>query len=280
MSKKPTKRGLTTSPLASYLLGPIADSIVKGQRFKRAESIIRGHKEGLNPPAPLKFPDTAPGACPCKNFKMADWRWRVLTAAQKATWNAAVKKPFMSGYELFMKENLTTLKSKGKYCDVPSPSGGFSCALVVGGAIPPNAWIGMYTAPPPPPPVNACNLCSPKISDTLRVVIPTQAGDFINCSGTYDLTWATLCIWQKVFLAPDPRAPATMTTEWLGTPDFDWRFQLLKPNTSCMKRWRKGANTPCAPQGTYALVVCQDSGCGNPNTCALSGTASVTISQV
>jgi len=60
-------------------------------------------------------------------FAHADKLYQELTQEQRKLWHDAVKKPHMTGYDLWMKENLSHLLQGYKPSLTPSTSGGWSC---------------------------------------------------------------------------------------------------------------------------------------------------------
>ena len=144
--------GYRSSPLFGRWWGPLAATVWEGG-FRKDRSYPhtrRPHKKGEHDEEPLN--------CPCKRFTAADWRWRMLSPADKKMWDAAVKRPALSGYELYMKEALTLAGRGENWPDCPSVSGGFSCNHLIPGADPPtDAQIGEAPPPPPPPPPPGCD---------------------------------------------------------------------------------------------------------------------------
>jgi hypothetical protein len=91
-----------------------------------------------------------PAKCPCNSFKLLDLYWQQNAAALRPVWNAAVKRRFLSGYQLFMDENLRSCHANGCFVSVPSASGGFNfdCVMLGSAEIPPaGAWIGKAPGP-------------------------------------------------------------------------------------------------------------------------------------
>ncbi|MDD4919026.1 MAG: hypothetical protein PHE72_14615 [candidate division Zixibacteria bacterium] len=84
--------------------------------------------------------DTTTETRDCCVFRYVDAVWQRMTRAQRDVWKRAVKKRYISGYDLFMSENLYLALRAQWLPDGPSRSGGFSFAYVVPG-----------TRTPPPP---------------------------------------------------------------------------------------------------------------------------------
>jgi len=83
--------------------------------------------------------------CPCHSFKVLDAYWTANAAALKPVWDAAVKRPHLSGYQLFMDEALKLCHSWGVLPACPSASGGFNWNCLVPSSVevpPAGAWIG------------------------------------------------------------------------------------------------------------------------------------------
>lgn len=64
-------------------------------------------------------------------FRHADTLYTTLSKAKRAEWKAAVKRPGMSGYDLFMKEAVALLAKGKRPPDHPSISGGWSTRKAV-----------------------------------------------------------------------------------------------------------------------------------------------------
>jgi hypothetical protein len=93
---------------------------------------------------------TDPAKCPCNSFKLLDLFWQQNASALRPIWNAAVKRPHLSGYQLFMDENLRSCHANGCFVSAPSASGGFNFACVTPGSVeipPAGAWIGKAPGP-------------------------------------------------------------------------------------------------------------------------------------
>ncbi|MBA7543016.1 hypothetical protein ES705_35342 [subsurface metagenome] len=113
----------------------------------------------MKPPHKRKLTLDSPEANPCKQWKQADAIWVSQVEPWRQLWRNALKKPGMSGYDLWMKEALT-LCSQQKYLpDVPSISGGWSTSKVIPGTTFPPA--GKIIPPPPKPPLDYfdCEQC-------------------------------------------------------------------------------------------------------------------------
>lgn len=145
--------------------GPFVDGVsgrLGSHQFTK-HPYIKGGKFAIKetkPHKPADRPDDDPRNCPCKAFKSCDAQWVAMTEAQKAVWIGAVKKPGMSGYDLWMKECLTCYNDGLPSPGEPSASGGYSTSFVncSGGVNPP--VIGKAPPPPPPPPYgNPCEYC-------------------------------------------------------------------------------------------------------------------------
>lgn len=109
-----------------------------------------------------------------KVFRYCDAVYQQMTAGQRAPWKAAVKKPAMSGYTLWMKESIH-LATQGYYLpDAPSPSGGFSASDAEPGATYPPP--GCVTPPPPPPAPMACTATWQQWNEMIDTGNPTPGG--------------------------------------------------------------------------------------------------------
>lgn len=85
--------------------------------------------------------------CDCKIFKLADSLYSAKPRAEKDVWNAAVKKPQRSGYNLWMTECVYAFMRGYMAPDQPSSSGGYSGIYTVPGfkhKPPPCAYRGPY----------------------------------------------------------------------------------------------------------------------------------------
>lgn len=68
-----------------------------------------------------------------RSFQYADELYHNMTPGQRAVWKAAITKPKMSAYDLWMKEALTLLLQGKPPPDQPSRSGGWSTGKVIEG---------------------------------------------------------------------------------------------------------------------------------------------------
>ncbi len=148
----------------------------------RPKTKIKGPKEELK--------------CPCAAWKLADATWVGMTEAEQQVWIDALKKPGMSGYDLFMKEAVTCMIAGNNSPITPSISGGWSTTKVKcdGPIPPPEACID---EPPPPEVYHAC--CN------LRVCWEEDFGP----------TWHWLC--GDMMHDPELCDPEGL---WWGTCDF------------------------------------------------------------
>jgi len=128
-----TGSGWVPAPFFTAFIGAAANT--RAHRiWKSGKMALQGRsgKEKIisdSPPPPEEV------SCPCAVFKLVDRFWHENIDTLRPVWNAALKRPFMSGYELFMKENLTMVAHEGRMVSVPSVSGGFSTNELVPGPV-------------------------------------------------------------------------------------------------------------------------------------------------
>lgn len=90
---------------------------------------VRGSQQ-LRAVPPPKKPKKGIETCPCKSWTHADWLWS-HGFVDTDQWRKAVKRPGMSGYDLWMREAVH-LASQGHYFPhMPSISGGWSASKCV-----------------------------------------------------------------------------------------------------------------------------------------------------
>ncbi len=113
----------------------------------------------MKPPHKRKLELGSPAANPCQQWQQADAIWVNQGESWRQKWRDALKKPGMSGYDLWMKEALTLCSQNKNLPDDPSISGGWSTAKVIPGDTWPPA--GKEIPIPPPPPVDYfdCEQC-------------------------------------------------------------------------------------------------------------------------
>jgi len=108
---------------------------------------------GLNDPPqpaadtdkPLPEPKPPSNRCDCKAWRFIDELW-ARGHIDKGPWNAAIKAPRKSGYDIWMREAVS-LTARGHYLpDTPSPSGGYSARKATPGFVwqPPGQCIRQY----------------------------------------------------------------------------------------------------------------------------------------
>ena len=66
-----------------------------------------------------------PRKCACQAWQKADIEWQRMSENEKANWRAAVKKPGMSGYHLWMSETVWAYNQGISTTGLPSQSGGY-----------------------------------------------------------------------------------------------------------------------------------------------------------
>jgi len=94
-----------------------------------------------------------PETNPCIQWTYADAIWQSFTSEQKAEWQAAIKAPGVSNYDIWMKEALWHCQQYEYLPDHPSASGGYSHGpLNPGFTFPPTPDKEPPEPPPPPPP--------------------------------------------------------------------------------------------------------------------------------
>jgi len=134
---KPPHKGFVPSPLFASWWGPLADQVWQPPPFKggpHARTRRKHKREDHRSPYQK---------CPCEAFTLCDLRYQHFSAAEKKIWKDAVKKPYTSAYELFMKECLCGLIKTAYYPTCPSASGGFNCKSVITGPDrPPEGFVG------------------------------------------------------------------------------------------------------------------------------------------
>lgn len=113
--------------------------------------------------------------CPCAAWAEADRIWKEdFTQADRDLWRAALKRPHLSNYDLWMKEALTAFNAAHYAPDIPSVSGGYTTKEIIYGE----------THPPPkacrPPPPQTCALCQDD---------PTPWYFRLHFSGTFGACW-------------------------------------------------------------------------------------------
>ena len=179
--KRIDQRGFTPSPFISTMFGHFANV-----------SLQRGYHK----PAPIDsvYPPPEPSEpgppCPCNVFRECDKAYTALSTVEKKVWRDALKKPGISAYNLWMKEQMTAAMNAGKLVTCPSVSGGFSCQSLELAEDPPT-WentIGLAPGleppppPPPPPPLDEdgwCDYCefeTPEYYFTRMYYLPTGYG--------------------------------------------------------------------------------------------------------
>lgn len=157
------------SPLMALMSGPTSGFLARKRPYKR-----HGINIGVSVPHKKQVLETTELPCPCQSWKQCDWLYQMMTEEQRLVWRKAIKKPHMSGYDLWMKE-CVSLSVKGKNPpDLPSVSGGYSTALAIPGTtwLPPDPDMKPWVPPPtpvPPPVTGACCL------DWPACVINTEA---------------------------------------------------------------------------------------------------------
>ncbi len=113
----------------------------------------------MKPPHKKTLELGSPEANPCAQWRTADALWVSQPESWRQMWRDALKKPSMSGYDLWMKEALT-LCSQNKYLpDEPSISGGWSTKKVIAGVTWPPEGKTPPVPPPPPPDYYNCWAC-------------------------------------------------------------------------------------------------------------------------
>ena len=149
--KKTPSTGWRPGLFFTYLVGPAGTANLHRNRSSGLMSVTRrrASKRILT-----DAEEPAKQKCPCSRFKILDLYWQQHQAELRPIWDAAVKKSYMSGYELFMKESLTLCNLTGMLPSCPSPSGGYSTANLIPSddeVPPPGGWLGKFEPPPPPP---------------------------------------------------------------------------------------------------------------------------------
>ena len=149
MKKRPRNSGdrIELSILANAAFGPTGSMLIHVPARGWAHTLRQRH------PHVAAYGMTDPKKCPCLSFKILDLYWQMYAPALKPVWDAAVKRPFLSGYQLFMDENLHMCHEHGTLCGTPSPSGGYAFANLnnSGVEVPPaGAWVGKHLPPVAP----------------------------------------------------------------------------------------------------------------------------------
>jgi hypothetical protein len=136
---KPLKYRLELGALFNAVSGPLGNLLIHVPYAGRL------HQLAARKPHVKAVGQDDAHECPCKSFRNLDRYWTANSATLKPIWDAAVKRPGLSGYQLFMDENLHRCHIDGKLCSVPSSSGGFNFLNTVAGTVevPPGGdWIG------------------------------------------------------------------------------------------------------------------------------------------
>jgi hypothetical protein len=130
--------------LATKISGSLGPSRIEYHRLA-GKTVWR-----MKPPHKRKLELGSPAANPCRQWQQADAIWVGQDETWRQKWRNALKKPGISGYDLWMKEALTCCASNRFLPDDPSISGGWSTAKVIPGVTwPPEGKV--LPIPPPPP---------------------------------------------------------------------------------------------------------------------------------
>ena len=130
---------------------------------------------------------------------MCDKIYQDLPFTQKTLWKISVKKPAMSGYELFMKECMSAAIREQKEVRSPSCSGGYSCRFLKLGD--PLDWVNFVGHAPPVPPAppwppgDPCEFCSGDTPSKMTCIIVGFTGDAAPYNATVVLPQTSNCVW-------------------------------------------------------------------------------------
>ncbi len=288
MSSRRQRRGYKPSPLLAEWWGNLANAVYRGQGGKgfmhaRAK---RTHKTATE--------KTDFQKCPCEAFKKCDKKYQQLSLQQRAPWRAAVKKPHISGYNLYMKECVSLLIKEENFPDCPSVSGGYSCMFAQGGETSPPAPI-IGQAPPPsefvccfpdgfcqvlppticlarggephygltscdpnpcPQPANDCLDCYPKMPDTMYMTAHEGNAAYFPNDYIYVLTWREECRWRGDMYDVGFADVELGESQWMRIHRF-W---------NCQANYSFDPPDECAPYCAQRVISQNFSGCTPPNT--------------
>jgi len=112
---------ITSSVLIASAHGPFGDSVAAGPLADGSTQLRKRRR----------LAGKRHAICACKVFRNADTYFKAATAEAHRVWKAAVTRPGMSGYDLYMKEAMTLGHAGYSAPLFPSPSGGFSALHAV-----------------------------------------------------------------------------------------------------------------------------------------------------
>jgi len=119
--------------------------------------------------------------------------------------------------------------------------------------------------------------CAARPKDKYCVTFSGLAGDLAAYNGTHELTWlggSSECL-RDVWV--EGRGYTFALVQWMSA---DQRWQVnLSDEEDCYKRWYR-ANSGCHPAlGAYTELICEDSGCGDHNSCEDSAGATCVMAE-
>ncbi|MBA7534182.1 hypothetical protein ES705_26428 [subsurface metagenome] len=179
--------------LATKMSGSFGPSRIQYHR-KEGKTVWR-----MKPPHKRKLELDSSEANPCRQWKQADAIWVAQSENWRQMWREALKKPGMSGYDLWMKEALTLCSQGNNLPDVPSISGGWSTAKVIPGDTWPAAGKEPVIDYPLLPESWDCYMCFDGHRNSYSVKLDQYVDNcqFKNfCEPTELPCYASLCRWH------------------------------------------------------------------------------------
>ena len=178
-----------------------------------------------------------PRVCACAAWQRADKIWQEMPETEKSEWNAAVKRPGMCGYALWMMEAVTMFALGLPAPDSPSPSGGYAVSKIRPGTrhMPPQACSEQ----------RACYRCREAAREKAQLewglLIPTIRQAWEQEAQRWSIPGIGLWAWQSVYYWTSGRACAR-TPDQLGEYEYPWGETLpditattaIVPPTACI----------------------------------------------
>lgn len=161
-----------------------------------------------------------------KVYRIADLAWQLMSRAERAPWKAAVKKPYLTGQALWMKEAMYLMARNQFAPDVPSISGGFTATKAAPGT--------RTRACPPPPPVKEYLLTSMGVFDiedqgfqwAFKIRFEVNPNSWItNKIGSIMTVWFGFIPWL-----PEPWCWGWWTAPLLYNLDHGWWCDMYMPD--------------------------------------------------
>ncbi len=237
--KRKTPRGWQPNIFFSSFFGPAGGAnLSRSRKSGRPVAAARPHPKKHATPSTVE----PKPKCPCKAFTNADKYWQENQEELRPIWNAAVKRQWMSGYELFMKEALTLCPITGTLPLCPSVSGGFTTHHLQPGKIevpPAGEWIGK--APPPVTAGDPCEYCAGDTPKIVPILVAGFTGWAAQFNGPRDLeqhgdmpcTWGKMSETYQIFLDRHPFQTWVAVIYDVGTGDSCEFIKLEAPLDCC-----------------------------------------------